>query len=185
MKLDVDLKGGFVNWRQGVGYDLDEQTPRSCFLGGQTPLVNFHLKRESPIMFRQSDGTLLMPAERFKSDGGSVKPPVATYWINAWRFKPGFLFHDSMYESGGLWVKKPGHLWEWVEVTRAEADALLLLFCICDPTPCGWWKSHIVWSGVRMGGWVHWGTKTTQPGSNPNEWDERPDVDPYGGYGGG
>lgn len=184
MKIDPDLKGSFVNWREGVGYDLEFLHYRCGFLGGQTPIFAFHLNREHPLMFRQGDGTLLMTPERFPTDGGTVKPTQAQYWIPKDRFMPGFLFHDSIYQTGGLWAKRPGHLWEWVELSRSETDALLMTFCLCDPVPCGWWKAHIVWSGVRVGGWWGWSGKELY-GSNPNEWAEKPDCDPSGGYGGG
>lgn len=184
MKIDTNELGCFLNWQQGIGYLLQFSEHQKGLFGRQTPMYKLELIRDHPLQFRQVNGWLLMPADGVPTDMGTVKPIVAQYWIPKDRFTLAFIFHDSIYSTGGCWVKRPGHNWEWLEMSRSEADALLMLMCICDPSPCGWWKPRVVWAGVRIGGWVGW-RGDEDAGSNPNGWWERPDVDPAGGYGGG
>lgn len=176
IKIDVNRMGCFINWQQGVGYLLDLVGHKTGLFGGQTPMYRFDQNRNRPFMFRQDDGTMLMPADGIPTDYGTVKPIVAQYWIAKDRFTCAFLVHDSIYSTGGCWIKKPGSYWRWIKLTRSQADALLRTMCICDPHPCGWWKPRIVWAGVRAGGWVGW-RGNERIGSDPNTWDEIPDVD--------
>lgn len=177
MKINPNLHGVFINGRQGFGYLLDFWRLTTELFGIQRPVYKLHLDKDHPLGFRQHDGTVLMPADGAPCDGGTVRPIAAQLWIAKDRFQLGFIVHDSIYSTGGLWVLRPGHLWQWVAVNRSEADALLRTMCRCDPVPCGWWKATIVWAGVRAGGWAGWRGNETWGGSNPNTWTERPDVD--------
>ena len=168
------LSGHFENARQGFGYNLDFETHSTNWAGMQTPIYRCWLDADHPLQFRMKDGTVLRTTDGFPTDGGSVKPIAAQLWIPKDRFI-GFLFHDDIYQHGGCWRKRPGCDWEWVRLSRAQADELLRMMCRCDPVPCGAWKSGLVWAGVRIGGWVAWDGK--QPHGPPPERPAKPDAD--------
>jgi hypothetical protein len=177
MKINPNLPGKFEYHQQGIGFDLIDLPLETGFLGGQTPTGKFLINRENPLVWRQSDGTLLMPPDGFPTDGGSVRPIVIQHWIAKDRFRPAFLFHDGIFQTRHLWVKRPGQKWEWVEVSLIDANALLRTMCAHDPQRPGWWKPRIVWTGVAAFGWVPWvlqgRSAKRYTKCDPNEWGER------------
>jgi hypothetical protein len=183
-RINLTQPGTFENWQEGYGYHLIPAGLRTELLGGQVPKFKFYVEQDRPFQYRLKDGTLIRLADGFPTDRGSVRPMVAQYWIAKDRFT-GFYAHDSIYSTGGVWLKRPGKdsAWEWYKVGYFEANALLKAMCRNDPVPCGWWKAQIVWLGVTAGGWVGW--RGNEPhGTAPTD-NEKPEPFDIGSYGGG
>jgi hypothetical protein len=49
-------------------------------------------------------------------------------------------------------------------VSRKVADAVLREASAVTGVP--WWRRQIMWAGVRVFGWTHWGTAATDPSSS-------------------
>ncbi|WP_063802237.1 DUF1353 domain-containing protein [Burkholderia ubonensis] len=52
-------------------------------------------------------------------------------------------------------------------VARDVADAVLREASAVTAVP--WWRRQLMWAGVRVFGWTHWGTAATDPSSSENK----------------
>ena len=101
-------------------------------------------------------GTLYRPDNHFRTDYGSV-PRLAQVlmpmWFDRARFTRSYIFHDSSYAHGGVWVGITGG-WKFHKLTRKQADQLLRDMVRLEGGSRGA-ASAIYW-GVRVGGRWSW-----------------------------
>lgn len=74
----------------------------------------------------------------------NLLPPIGLYGKAA--VVHDWLYQNSWLESGPLGWARP--------VTRAEADSILLEGM--KILGVGWWIRHLIYAGVRIGGWKPW-----------------------------
>lgn len=152
------MSAGFINTGingQPRGYELYEVRQARYFLVFLKAIYEFTLIKKTPLMYCSKSGILYQPDAHFETDQGSL-PRVMQFFIQKDRFL-GFLFHDSGYRFRGLWTSyNGGRSWQFVAMLRAEVDALLREMIECDPFPGSVVARWLVWSGVRIGGWIGW-----------------------------
>jgi hypothetical protein len=151
--MNPTVPGTFENERENVGYLLEfDHQDYGCFWREKV-VYRFILIERSPITFIQRDGTRIRPCREFLSDQGS-QPPIVQGWLPKDRH-PAVYFHDDQYRSGGAWIAAPGNVaFEFVPLTRSQADALLRTMLRCGTHPVGAAKAWAYWVGVRVGGWA-------------------------------
>ena len=102
------------------------------------------LVRDVPVSFDCPDHPLLVVTltirAGFVTDGASVPRGLWNVLPPFGRYSQAALLHDWLYYSG--------------EYTRAAADRLFLDAMRSCGVPL--WKRWVMYSGVRMGGWVAW-----------------------------
>lgn len=87
---------------------------------------------DDPRRWGHESGAEYMADTPLVTDGGSI-PALAAEHCAKWadfdpfgRFKDAFYFHDSAYRDAGCWVRlSPSNEWDWMPLTRAQADTLL------------------------------------------------------------
>lgn len=157
-KIDWNSDGHFENPTMSSrgGFELLDKKIEKGVLGINVTTYRLALNHHHPLIWVMNDGTQVMCADNVRTDFASVKPMVAQLWIPKDRFVMPFL-HDAGYATGGYWVKFPGsRMWEWVEISWMDCNALLRAGCRNDPLPCGKAKPWVVWTGVTIGGWIPW-----------------------------
>ncbi len=110
---------------------------------------------KAPLTYCQPDGTMIRPDRHFYLDFGSIPPPLAAFpTLSRTRFLGPYIFHDSGYRFGGLWIKTSWEEeWTFAEYTRDAADDLL------RRQIRAWggneYQAALVYRGVRLGApWV-------------------------------
>jgi hypothetical protein len=86
----------------------------------------------NPRHWHHESGADYMPDTPLVTDGGST-PAIAREHCSKWadlepfgRFTDAFYFHDAAYRDAGCWVRlSPTNPWEWMPLSRAQADTLL------------------------------------------------------------
>lgn len=87
---------------------------------------------DDPRRWVHESGTEYMADTPLVTDGGSV-PAIAVEHCAKWadlqpfgKFKDAFFFHDAAYRDAGCWVRlSPAGEWDWMPLSRAQADTLL------------------------------------------------------------
>lgn len=154
---------GFINIE---GYTCPKvlDKPQGLFgWGVPKAIYQFDLDKKNPLTLHYIDGLYYRPNKHFLTDQGSV-PRFAQTFIPKDRFLLSFLFHDSAYIDGGLWVcgTYDGE-YKFVEMTRAEIDSMLYHMIRLEPCPGGCVSSSVVWIGVRLGGAFYWTDDKVRP----------------------
>lgn len=101
---------------------------------------------ERPLVFLSDLIGLIQVPPLFVSDGASVPRLPLMYWLFGGRATRVSVVHDWLYEEqrvGGM------------EITRAQADAVWNEASDADGQPLR--VSRSMWTGIRAGGWIHWG----------------------------
>jgi Protein of unknown function (DUF1353) len=109
----------------------------------------------TPLRFHLGDATGIEVVDvpvGFRTDGASVPrifwnlyPPWGPYG------KPAGV-HDYLYQK--RLITQPASLTARRYVERAEADSILR--DAMQVVGIGWWTRHVIYVGVRAGGWVTW-----------------------------
>jgi hypothetical protein len=158
--INPRIRGTFLNEEEGIGYDMRTIAPARGkvlrFL--ETQMFRFDESLETPLTFRQNDGTLIRPCKpgySFITDGGSI-PPGAQRFIR--KEGPSYPFHDRAYNTGYWWVKnaRTGNKWKAVRISKSVADRMLLTMLLCQADPLGRGKAFTVYIAVRGPGLVAW-----------------------------
>lgn len=153
------MKAGFYNTGidgQPDGYEINEVRQQRYMLVFYKTIYEFILNRKQPLMYVSDNGTMYQPDAHFETDQGSI-PRCLQFFVQKDRFL-GFYFHDSGYRFKGLWVSyDSGKTWRFVELLRAEVDALLREMIKNDPYSGNIITRCAIWVGVRIGGWYGWG----------------------------
>lgn len=85
-------------------------------------------------------GRLIKVPAGLKTDFASV-PQIFWNILPPWgKYGKAAVLHDWLYANQ--------------EFTRSFCDDILFESMVA--LGCGWWVSHTIWSGVRIGGWVAW-----------------------------
>ncbi len=100
-----------------------------------------HVMTLEDLTYTARDGEVIVVPKYTVSDGASTPrlfwralPPFGPYWRPA-------LMHDYLYQSGRF--------------VRSKCDRLFLeAMRSCG---VGWFKAHVIYRGVRLGGWVAYG----------------------------
>jgi hypothetical protein len=114
-------------------------------------IYEFQLNLDSPLTFHHPDGRRIQPDRHVsETDMGSV-PLTLQMWIPKDRYLLAFLFHDSGYDHGGLYVALPGQEQFGLAVmSRLQLDELLRLMCRAQGA---WWTTAAaIYRAVRIGG---------------------------------
>ena len=126
---------------------------------GRWPFSNtvweFTNDADDPLTIHCRGGWLLRPDRHFLTDGGSI-PRILRWVYDAWCFVRAFLFHDSGYESRGVWVahELAREQWAFRHMTRQALDLLLRRLVPLDGGSL--WDARIIYRAVRMFGWLAW-----------------------------
>ena len=131
-KLDpAGWSGGFFG-KELYEFTNDDADPLTCELGCR----------------------LIRPDHHYLTDLGSV-PKTLQYICPKWfakdRYPRSYLFHDSAYKHGAIWIGVPGG-WKKVKATRKEVDQMLYDMIILEGGSRA--NARTIWMGVRAGGWA-------------------------------
>ena len=101
-------------------------------------------------------GSLFRPDHHYITDLGSV-PKTLQYLCPKWfakdRYPVSYLFHDSAYKRGAVWMGVPGG-WKEMKLTRKAVDVMLRDMIILEGG--GRANAQAIYAGVRLGGWASW-----------------------------
>ena len=102
------------------------------------------------------DGILYRPDHHYKTDLGSV-PRTFQFILPEYfakdRYVKSYLFHDSAYNHGGVWVAVNGG-WEFKAITRKQADEMLRDMILLEGGSKA--NARLIYWGVRAGGRFSW-----------------------------
>lgn len=141
------MKGSFHNTE---GYSL-VKLPEST--GKNIALYEFTLAESYPLFFLCDNGIYMQPDRHEITDMGSI-PLFAQALIPKDRCLLTWIFHDSGYAKGGLYISKTGDNFIFHPMTRGELDDFMLAGMRAEKL-C-WWKRKAVYKVVRWFGWVRW-----------------------------
>lgn len=143
----VNEFGVFTN---KTGYSLFKlRDERYAFLFSKA-IYEFTLDPDDPLTYTFPDGRRLRPDRHCETDMGST-PHLLRLFFPKDRFLLSYIFHDSAYRHGGLFMAKPTScIFEFVEMTRKQKDLFLLYAMRAEG---GWpWDRYFIWSQVRIWG---------------------------------
>lgn len=131
----LDPSPHFENIEPGRGYKL-------CLhhYENKKAIYEYTANEKTPLTFVDFEGMKIRPDNHFFSDMGSVPPVLqAIPGFAKDRHLFPFLFHDSAYTHGGLWIKTK---WEtdfrFIILPRRQVDELLVHMIQFDVVPgCG------------------------------------------------
>jgi hypothetical protein len=100
----------------------------------------------APLMFQSdvADRTIVVP-KGFVTNFASVPRIPVVYELCGNTSSKAATIHDYLYTSH--------------ETSRAVADAVLREASAATGVPL--WRRAVMWAGVRVAGWTHWGTAAT------------------------
>jgi len=100
-----------------LGFDLKPTEQDGYFL--------FTLNLDSPLTYHDGNGGKLQPNRRYKTDLGSI-PKVLQVFVAPDKYKLAFLFHDSVWDHGGIWYCAPGYEeYSFVPISRRASNRRL------------------------------------------------------------
>lgn len=105
----------------------------------------------APLIYQSdvADQTFVVP-KGFVTNFASVPRIPLVYELAGDTSSEAATVHDYLYST---------HV-----VSRDVADAVLREASAITSVP--WWRRQLMWAGVRMFGWSHWGTAATDPSSS-------------------
>lgn len=124
-------------------------------------IYTFRLDPKAPLTYHHSRGAYLQPDKHFKTDKASV-PMFAQLLMLLPRdvIEVPALFHDSVYLHGGIWQSANADgPYRFVKQTRQQADELLAEIITVVEGVCPVQRG-LIWSFVRMAGWVAWRSRS-------------------------
>ncbi len=101
-----------------------------------------HFVLLTPLIYRSADKALYAVPAGFPTDFASVPRGLWNILPKHGRQDKPAVLHDFLYAKNG--------------VTRAQADALFLE--AMEAADVGWFARHVMYAGVRVGGWKPWNT---------------------------
>jgi hypothetical protein len=110
-------------------------------------------------------GRITVPAG-FVTDLASIPRPVWSFYPPDGPWVKGAVVHDFLYytQGSGEWYGRKG-----VErdrpYSRAESDQIF--WEAMTDRGIGLWARIVIWSAVRLGGWIGWARKHTKPRPHP------------------
>lgn len=144
-------KPGFINQQ---GYECPKIRDQKYFFGLLPPKAIYRYKsdEDNPLTLLFTDGKYYRPNKNFETDMGSV-PRVLQFFIPKDRFLLSFIFHDSIYKEGGIWVSDTyDGPYVFKKLSRSKGDSMLKVMTTLEPSPAGVVASSCVWFGVTVGG---------------------------------
>lgn len=118
-------------------------------------LFEFWLDPDNPLTLELEGLGKLQPDRHYeRTDGGSIPRPL--WWVpglEPTRFLRSFIFHDSGYFHGGLWLDGA-----FVSMTRAEVDTVLYRGTRAEGG--NKFVTGLIYNVVRGCGWVAWNHRT-------------------------
>jgi len=95
-------------------------------------IYRFTLDQGSPLTFCANSGADYQPNRQYETDMGSI--PLFLQWrIQKDRFLLSFLFHDSAWTHGGMWVRnKYSEEFRFVDMSRWQSNMLLSSMVRCE-----------------------------------------------------
>jgi len=102
----------------------------------------------------------------FVTDLASIPRPIWSFFPPDGPWVKGAIVHDFLYytQGTGEWYGRRGIVREQ-PYTRAESDGILRE-AMAD-RGIGAWAKFVIWSAVRLGGWIGWALKHTKPRPHP------------------
>lgn len=150
-KVDM-MDSYFINPR---GYSLDKVRNDRYLLILKKVIYEFTLKEDNPLTYCSYGIQRIRPDRHLaETDMGSI-PLSLQMFLPKDEFLLSYIFHDSTYKHKGLYFEnKATGKYEFRELTRAEADRLLLEMIRAEGG--GIVKSRIIWVAVRSFGRFSW-----------------------------
>ena len=138
----------FIN-RQG--YELDKVRSERYMLIFPKAIYEFNLDAKDPLTFVLDTGVMLQPDRHMaETDLGSIPVPLQPFFPKD-EFLLSYLFHDSAYKHGGLYVRKPGDAdYTFEAMNRDDIDGLLRMMIKAEGG--GAIKRSLIYNAVRLGG---------------------------------
>lgn len=107
----------------------DGKPVKKHWLWWKVSLFTFTNDLNDPLIFHDENGDQYQPDNHFTTDGGSTPPPLwgsGLFQLSPWAFPRAYPFHDSGFQYGGLYVKRPGELiFVFTQLSRDKMNALL------------------------------------------------------------
>lgn len=117
--------------------------------------------KDNPRHWVHESGVEYMFDTPLISDGGSTPEPArraCKEWADLepfGRHREAFYFHDAAYRDAGCWVRMSGtNEWEWMRLTRAQADTLMFQMMGSSHGRKG--EAHAIFHAVRVFGGRAW-----------------------------
>ena len=109
----------------------------------------------------------------FVTDLASIPRPVWSFFPPDGPWVKGAVVHDFLYftQGTGVWYQRRGVV-RAKPYSRAEADHILRE-AMAD-RGIGAWAQFVIWSAVRLGGWIGWARKHDKPRRQPTPADLGP-----------
>lgn len=118
---------------------------------------NWRLLADLEFLSDAAKQTIIVPTG-FVTNFASVPRIIGIYELTGNTSSKAATVHDYLYST---------HI-----VCRRVADAVLREASKVSGVPG--WRRWIMWAGVRVGGWTHWGTAATDEGSSETQAAEQP-----------
>jgi len=144
--------GHFDNDR---GYRLDKIRDDPYLWIFTKAMYEFTLDPDKPLTYVTPNGTRLQPDRHLaETDMGSI-PLTLQIFIPKDRFLKSFMFHDSGYNHGGLYMAPVGsNQFVFAPMSRSEVDNLLWFMVGAENGNIA--QRAVIYRGVRLGGWASW-----------------------------
>lgn len=154
--------GQFINgWD---GYTLRKLRDESYLLIFTKAIYEFRLNDKKPLTFTAPDGTRYQPDRHCETDMGSIPLSLQMVYPKD-RYLLSFLFHDSGWRHGGLYVKRLGQKrFTFQKMSLGKMNKLLGLMIRCEGA-CLLTKG-IIRAGVELGALFYEQDKETLVGVN-------------------
>ena len=138
----------FIN-RQG--YELDKVRSERYMLIFPKAIYEFNLDEREPLTLVLDTGYMMQPDRHMaETDMGSIPVPLQPLFPKD-EFLLSYLFHDSGYKHGGLYVRKPGDA-DYVFNVMSRDDIDKLLRFMIKTEGGGAIKRALIYRAVRIGG---------------------------------
>jgi len=125
------------------------------------PLFDYQENPGYPLIYTDTQGNQYSLDRHFETDGGSIPSlcqtiPFAN--LNPFNFPRAYLFHDSAYQYGGLYIKYAGETgFKFRLMTRKETDGSMPDWLYYDGA--NWWTRRVICTGLATGSWTVWNSK--------------------------
>ena len=138
----------FINTQ---GYKLDKIRNERYMLIFSKAIYEFNLDARAPLTFVLDTGVMLQPDKHLaETDMGSIPLSLQVFFPKD-EFLLSYIFHDSGYKHGGLYVRKVGDGgYRFEAMSREDIDGLLRMMIKAEGG--GAIKRAMIYNAVRLGG---------------------------------